>query len=151
MSLTIGAPVRAERRQRRIDKRRREALPLFAALGEDVLESVAPLPTVSELERQERWYQAAAGASALRREIVALRSWLRHRALAEQYFTMDQIAMMEQYCRIFPSDPAYRADYWRSVCCECALIEGKGRLLPTSRNVWRRPYGGVRNVVEVEA
>lgn len=136
-----GTRVRAERRQRRLDKKRREALPLFAAAGDATLDSIAPLPTVSVLEQEERQRQARTCASALKRQRMSLRSWLRYRAIAERYITGDQVRAMETYCRnVLPDSMEYRADYWWQMLCECGLIAGKGRLTPTAA-MWRRGTG----------
>ena len=110
-----GGDWRAIRRQKRFDRKRKAALPLFATQPE-VLDSVAPLPSVAALREEERIRHSAVRAQDLRRLQLGLSGWLRSRACAEMYFTMPQIAHMEAYCRrTYPSfeyNPACRADYW---------------------------------------
>lgn len=127
----IAEQVRAARRQRRMDRRRRRELPLFAAAGDAVLDSIAPLPTVEELVDQGRRYQISAYAGHLRRLKMGIDGWLRYRAIVEPYVTMDQIAYMESYCRRTYPSHEYRGGYYSALACELGLIEGLGRLSQT--------------------
>lgn len=123
--------VRAERRQRRMDRKRRRELPLFAAAGDQVLDSVAPLPTVEALVEAGRRYQISAYVGHLRLLKHNIDGWLRYRAAVEPYVTMDQIAYMEGYCRRTYPSHEYRGGYYRALACELGLIAGPGRLSQT--------------------
>jgi hypothetical protein len=105
-----------ERRQRRLDKRRREELPLFAAAGDMVLSSVAPLPTTEQIEQQyQRWEQEfAARQGRMERFRQQMREqWHRARELAGRYITSEQIEHIDGHIwRVFPPDPVYGADHW---------------------------------------
>ena len=103
---------KATRRQKRMIARRDEAMPLFVAAG--IADEIQPIPDVPEIERYYRQEQATVCAMLLRHRRDDLRDWIRLRAMAEEYVTPDQAQRMEtQSCRTYPSDPGYRADYWR--------------------------------------
>jgi len=104
---------RASARIQRLDKRRREELPLFAT-DQAVLDSVAPLPSVDETTRFLYRQQASACAMVLRVRKLCLDQWFAQRRIAEQYLTLDQVRYMEaHYPATWPRD--YRSDWWRMV------------------------------------
>lgn len=104
--------VLAQRRQKRLQKRRQEATPLFVATG--VADAVEPIPTVREIEDWYRRQAMVTYAHALRRERNSLRDWTIYRGMAEEYLSFDQVRHMErESARIYPSAPLYRASYWR--------------------------------------
>lgn len=103
---------KAERRQKRLIKRRAEAMPLFEAAG--IADDIQPIPEVSEIESWYRRQAMATYAHALRRERDSLRDWATYRGMAEGYLSFDQVRHMErESARIYPSAPLYRASYWR--------------------------------------
>ena len=114
---------RARARRKRQDKKRREALPLWAT-NETLLDQVAPLAEVPEIERQLLAMDTQSRASDLRRWAHNLRTWADHRALCAQYITPDQVKAIEDYARrAYPSD--YRASLWVNLAialglrCQC--------------------------------
>jgi hypothetical protein len=115
---------RAERRQKRLDQRRQEAMPLFATVPA-VLESVAPLPSVDALQREQLGREQQVRAMHLRRTKMSLDVWLRWRGVCERYIGMEQVRHCESYCRrLYPSyrwEPGYRADYWHRLARDLGL------------------------------
>lgn len=102
---------RASARIQRLDRRRREELPLFAT-DQAVLDSVAPLPSADDAARFVRRQQAGACATHLRILKLHIDQWIRMRGIAEQYLTLDQVQYMEaHYPSTWPRD--YRAAWWR--------------------------------------
>ena len=65
---------RAARRVARLDKKRREALPLFAATG--TIDAVVPLPSEERVEAQYVWTECNVRAKDLRRLQRDLLGWL---------------------------------------------------------------------------
>lgn len=103
----------AKRRQKRLEKRRDEAMPLFVATG--VADAVEPIPTVREIEVWYRRKDASVFARVLGRERDSLRDWVTYRALAEHYLSIDQVQHMErESARIYQNNTLYRGGYWRS-------------------------------------
>ncbi len=74
--MTTGQAIeqRATARRKRQDKKRREALPLWAT-NEVLLDQVAPLAEVSEIERQLLAMDTQSRAADLRRRAHNLRTW----------------------------------------------------------------------------
>lgn len=94
---------RAQERVRRLDSRRREALPLWAT-NEQVLEQLAPLPSVETAAISLLTLQRQAMAAALRRQRDILRSLIVHRELCARYISASEIVRMERYARrAYPS------------------------------------------------
>ena len=111
--------VRAKRRVKRLDKKRREALPLFAT-DEAVLDSVAPLPSLADTERFMRQRQANVFATVLRVRRLKIDHWIAQRRIAERYLTLDQIQHIEvHYPRTWPAD--YRSERWRMMLQEMGV------------------------------
>jgi len=133
---TLTTEQRAQRRQKRLDKKRREALPLFAT-SEQVLESVQPLPQVDAIRAELLDGIAKTQAMILRHLKVSIISWMHYRQIAERYITMDQIAAMETCCReVLPGyarAPVYRADYWHQILRAMGLLPGEPQLCRTRR------------------
>lgn len=111
--------VRAKRRVKRLDKKRREALPLFAT-DDAVLDSVAPLPTQGETERFMRQCRSRTYATVLCIRKLHIDQWMAKRRIAEQYLTLDQVRYMEQhYPPTWPRD--YRGSWWRMMLREMGV------------------------------
>jgi hypothetical protein len=141
---TLTTEQRAERRQKRLDKKRREALPLFAT-SEQVLESVQPLPQADAIRRELLDGSAKTQAMILRHLKVSITSWMHYRQIAERYITLDQIAYMETYCRNtlppYRTAPEYRADYWRHMLRAFGLEVGEVSIQPTARMIRLQVHG----------
>ena len=102
---------RAARRVARLDKKRREALPLFAATG--TIDAVVPLPSEERVEAQYVWTECNVRAKDLRRLQRDTLSWLYWRMVCERVLPWEEIQAGEAYCRrVLPHDPVYRADHW---------------------------------------
>jgi hypothetical protein len=114
----------AEERQSRLDQKRREALPLFATAPE-VLEELAPLPTVDEILREKQHTEQWVRARHLRMLQTSLAGWAKWRGVCERYLTREQIAHCEGFCRkTYPSyqwSPEYRHDYWHRLARDLGL------------------------------
>lgn len=114
---------RAERRVKRLQKRAEQELPLFAQVG--MAHEIAHVPTVDKAARELLAMARGVRVAHLRRLRTAITAWARWRAVAERYFSMEQIAHMEGYCRrVFPSRvyaPIYRAEYWHQLCRELGI------------------------------
>lgn len=105
---------KAVRRRARLDKRRREELPLLAAAGDAVLNSVAPLQSVQGIKADyERWRADLAERlqKGTRRNFEEL---TRLHELAARYLTEDEVLRIDAYVRrVFPPALVYEVDYWR--------------------------------------
>lgn len=107
--------VKAERRQRRLEKRRAKEMPLFVAAG--IADAIQPIPSVAEIEDENRRRAALVRAADLRRVQDNLRSWLRHKALCSQYISTAEVNRLEAYARhTYPGGCwEYRADMWNNL------------------------------------
>jgi len=111
----------AQERQGRLDKRRREAMPLFAT-APAVLDELAPLPTVDDLLRQKQRIEQDVRARHLRMLQRSLAGWVTWRGLVARYITPDQVRHCEAWCRrIYPPDPLYRHSYWHTLARDLGL------------------------------
>lgn len=135
----LSVEQRTVRRQKRLDKRRREELPLFAT-DEALLDSVQPLPRTEEIEQFLVHNEVSARARNLRVLKMGLDSWIEYRLIAERYITIDQVAVIESECRrIYPpceTNPSYRADHWQHILRALQLLPGAAQLGRTHR-MWR--------------
>lgn len=142
---TLTTDQRAERRQKRLDKRRRDELPLFAT-SEQVLESVQPLPQADAIRRELLDGSAKTQAMILRHLKVSITTWTHYRQIAERYITLDQIAYMETCCREtlppYRTAPEYRADYWRHFVRALGLEAGPVSVERTRRMALRQVDAG---------
>jgi hypothetical protein len=104
---------RAARRVARLDKKRREALPLFAATG--TIDAVVPLPSEDKVEANYVWMECNVRAQQLRMWQAGIREWAYYRRLCETVMTMDEIRAGESYCRrVYPLGAhfSYRVTFW---------------------------------------
>lgn len=88
---------RAARRVARLDKKRREALPLFAATG--TIDAVVPLPSEEKVEADYVWSECNVRAKDLRRLQRDTLSWLYWRMVCERVMPWEEIQAEEAYCR----------------------------------------------------
>ena len=115
---------RAARRVARLDKRRREALPLFAATG--TIDAVVPLPSEEKVDAEYLWMECNVRAKQLIMLRNSLLSWLYYRMVCERVLPWEEIQSGEEYCRrVLPHNPVYRADYWHRRARALGL-EGRG-------------------------
>ena len=143
---------RAEARQRRLDARRRRDLPLWAA-HENLLDQIAPLPSVEEIEGQMLSMEIGVRLLVLRLRCKALRSWTLHKALCARYLSWEECCRIEAEARrALPENPSYRADVWgnltRSLGIRCSCDSCRGwwslvdmGLLPGTPAVFRGRQG----------
>ena len=103
---------RAARRVARLDKKRREALPLFAATG--TIDAVVPLPSEERVEADYIWMECNVRAVQLKMWRDNLRLWIHYRRLCETVMSLDEVREAESYCRrVYPMDHfSYRVSYW---------------------------------------
>lgn len=110
MGRTMTLEQKATRRQARLDKRRRNELPLFA--GTPLLDELQPLPTVPEIVtwyEQIREYHEAKSAEMRRRERLDYLRWLK---LATRYLTIQQMAHIDSWAwRTYPTQE-YVTCHW---------------------------------------
>ncbi len=123
---TLTVEQKAERRRRRLDKRRRTELPLLAATG--TLDTVAPLPTIEEVldwyKRlsdyiAEKHAQSAAYVTAERAKLCAA---------AERYLSIDQINHVNAYItRVYPPTDEYWIGHWDNLLTELGALGVEAR------------------------
>ena len=103
---------RAQKRIARLDKKRTEAMPLFAATG--VIDAVAPLPSEEKVEADYLWMECNVRAQQLHMWAAGLRAWAYYRRVCEAVMSMDEVREAESYCRrVYPADHfSYRVSYW---------------------------------------
>lgn len=103
---------RGQKRIARLDKKRKAAMPLFAAAG--VLDAIAPLPSEEKVEVDYKWSECNVRASQLKMWRDNLRLWAHYRRLCETVMSLDEVREAESYCRrVYPVDHfSYRVNYW---------------------------------------
>jgi len=102
----------AERRRKRLLRRRSQTMPLFDATG--VAEQVMPVPD-AETIRAEAQAMSDAYVAQLNRVLATLSERANDfRAQVAARVSPEQLAEMDAYrARVYPPGPEHAADYWR--------------------------------------
>jgi len=103
---------KAERRRRKLDRRRRTELPLFA----DIIDDMEPLPEVGVIQRkwQARQVKFIEQFAFYHRETE--RQANVSRAMAGELCTQQELYQLDDYrWKVFPGDPVNSLDYWHHV------------------------------------
>lgn len=144
MGRTWTLAEKVERRQRRLDKRRRSELPLFAASGDTVLDSVTPLPTTEQIYQQYAdWDQEF---KAWQERMEQFRQQMRDRqerarGVARHYISEDQVEHIDTHIRrMYPSDPVYGAEHWSHLLADLLDVPYKGICERLEVDIYEQSY-----------